>query len=181
MNIWKRAAQTKPCPKLIIIVSFFKIVLPLRQFYYLSKEHTYPGSLKIDLYLGFFEEQNYKLNSTKSYSTWSCIAVALLFCLGLIFQFTSTNIELIVNFSCSWAKIDWPQVPGSLKIDLCLGLFEGTKLRTELDQDIVYRGYLVFNSSRYLLSFNLKAVLFFDAKFITCLFLRAKRDWPQVK
>lgn len=37
--------------------------------YYLYKKQTYRGSLKIDLYLGLFEEQNCDLNSIMSYNT----------------------------------------------------------------------------------------------------------------
>ena len=64
--------------------------------YYLYKEQTYLGSLKIDLYLGLFEEPNCELNSIKSYNIWSSTAVALLFCLELFLKLSAQLYNLLI-------------------------------------------------------------------------------------
>lgn len=62
------------------------------------EEQPYQGSLKKDLYLGLFVEQNCKLDSIKSYNNWLSTAVALLFRLELFLKLSAQLNNLLIKF-----------------------------------------------------------------------------------
>ena len=53
-----RSKKTRAISLIVLAMHFFNC-LAFGQFYYLYEEHTYPKTLKIDLYHDLFEERNW--------------------------------------------------------------------------------------------------------------------------